>query len=78
MTRQNPEISRHLLEEIKHQTPEIIDIEGVRIKTSAGVFPPKTGFPTARRNCTPYSETSGARMSWTSGQELAFRQSRLP
>lgn len=44
MKKINPQISQKFLEQIKNQTSEIIDIEGVKIKTCRGVFPPKSNF----------------------------------
>ena len=44
MEKANPEMSQHLLEEIKHPSPEIVDLDGVKIRTSPGVFPPKSSF----------------------------------
>lgn len=40
----NPEISQKFLEEIKNQSEEIVEVEGVKIKTVKGVFPPKSIF----------------------------------
>lgn len=44
MTKINPEISQKFLEEIKNQNTEIVDIDGVKIKTCKGVFPPRSNF----------------------------------
>ncbi|QQR49967.1 class I SAM-dependent methyltransferase [Candidatus Nomurabacteria bacterium] len=44
MDKINPQISQKFLEQIKNQIPEIIDIEGVKIKTCRGVFPPRSNF----------------------------------
>jgi release factor glutamine methyltransferase len=40
----NPLISQQFIEEIKNQTSEIIDIDGVKIKTCKNVFPPRSNF----------------------------------
>ncbi len=44
MNRVNPEITQEFLREIKNQTPEIIDVESLRIKTCKDVFPPRSNF----------------------------------
>ena len=56
----NPEISQHLLEEIKHQAPGIVDLGGVKIRTSPGVFPPKSSFSDSSENLhTVFGEVRG-------------------
>jgi len=40
----NPVISQQFLEEIKNQSPEIIKVEGIKIKTCKNVFPPRSNF----------------------------------
>lgn len=44
MKKINPELSQKFLEEIKNQKTEIVDIEGIRIKTCKNVFPPRSNF----------------------------------
>lgn len=44
MKRINPELSQKFLDEIKNQKTEIVDVEGVKIKTCKNVFPPRSNF----------------------------------
>lgn len=40
----NPENTKHLLKEIKNQKSEILNLDGVKIKTCPNVFPPRSVF----------------------------------
>lgn len=44
MLKENPKTTELFLKEIKSQESEIIDIDGVMIKTRRNVFPPKSNF----------------------------------
>ncbi|MFA6404481.1 MAG: class I SAM-dependent methyltransferase [Candidatus Paceibacterota bacterium] len=44
MKKINPELSQKFLKEIKNQKSEIVDIDGVKIKTCKNVFPPRSNF----------------------------------
>lgn len=44
MKKINPEITQKFLEEIKNYTPEIVNIEGIKIKICKNVFPPRSSF----------------------------------
>ena len=44
MKKINPIISQKFLNEIKNQKEEIVDIEGIKIRTRKNVFPPASNF----------------------------------
>ncbi len=44
MNKVNPQISQDFLNEIKNQTSEVLEVEGLKIKTCKGVFPPRSVF----------------------------------
>ncbi len=44
MKKINPEISQNFLDEIKNQKIEVVDVDGVKIKTCKNVFPPRSNF----------------------------------
>lgn len=44
MKKINPELTRKFLEEIKNQKSEVVDVEGIKIKTGKNVFPPRSNF----------------------------------
>lgn len=61
MKKINPEITQKFLKEIKNQISEIVDIEGVKIKTCKNVFPPRSGFSrTSEQLHTIFGNLNGA------------------
>lgn len=60
MDKFNPKISQGFLDEIKSQTSQIIDIEGIKIKTCKDVFPPRSNFShTSEKLHTIFGNLSG-------------------
>ena len=44
MNKINPKLTQNFLEDIKNQSADILEVEGIKIKTCKNVFPPKSNF----------------------------------
>ncbi len=63
MAKVNPDITKKFLQEIKNQASEIIDIEGLKIKTCKDVFPPRSNFSrTSEKLHTIFGNLKGKRI----------------